>query len=416
MLQSGKCKLTHILRSLDPGLEVGGKEYFRLYRRMKSLERSGYITLERGKSDLEPGGEIPGLFVGPSDKLLYLMKRTQNSNRPQNDPGTTTDADQDPVERIPKKCHPARLDAIAELKSIGPGSFRVKGGSPEHPVYPLIEKRLKSIEGYFGEYTFDVNEKAILLGDGNGNVLELPYRNRFNDYGRKVRLLERFEEGFAEATRVHQVAVFLTLTTSGTAHRSLWTANRRFTGSWNRYLSLIQKRKKFRPQFVAAFEFTKSGLLHSHVAIFGISWLDPIEKIEEDWSRTGQGKIAHAYAIENVGGTWKWKDPKKQPRDARNRDPGDYMKKYVKKALYTNEGFKMYWSLNKRFYSMSRKFTPPPVRIPRSGIWIFIGSWKKDQIPPWVYDQSRRTRREVAVHWMNQWDEVKRSRRETALS
>lgn len=401
-----------MLRTLDPNLEPGGKIYFRLYRRMKFLERSGYVSLERGKSDLEPGGEVPGLFVGPREKLLYLMKRTQNSNRSQND---QDDLVLDPVDQVPKKIHPARLEAIGELKSIGSASFNLKEGSPERPSYPMIEKRLKAIDGLFGEYSFDIDQKAILMGDGNGNVLELPYRNRFNDYGRKVKLLETFEEGFAEATRIHQVAVFLTLTTSGRSHKNLWTANRRFSGSWNRYLSLIQKRKRFRPQYVAAFEFTKSGLLHSHVAIFGLSWLDPIDQIEADWSRTGQGKIAHAYAIENVGGTWKWKDPKKQPRDSRNRDPGDYMKKYVKKALFTNEGFKMYWTLNKRFYTMSRKFVPAPVRIPRSGKWIFIGSWKKDQIPPWVYDQSRRSRRDVVQHWIQEWDIVKRSRGEPAL-
>lgn len=149
--------------------------------------------------------------------------------------------------------------------------------------------------------------------------------------------------------------------------QSLWEADRSFSPAWNRFMSYLKKKNGGkRPQYLAAFEFTESGLLHIHVLIF-LEYLLPNDQISLEWRRCGQGEITYIYALRNVvnRGTgkreWRW-NSQSRPHDAKGMSGGDYLKKYIKKCAlalmdsYTSpaDTHSMYWALNKRMHTCSR--------------------------------------------------------------
>ncbi|WII08821.1 hypothetical protein O8W32_06510 [Methanomassiliicoccales archaeon LGM-DZ1] len=149
--------------------------------------------------------------------------------------------------------------------------------------------------------------------------------------------------------------------------RSVWEANRSFGRSWNKFMAyLTKKRGGRRPQYISAFEFTESGLLHIHVLIF-VDYLADAEEISKEWRRIGQGEISYIYGLKAVrsrdGKDWEWRwNAKARPEDAKGMSGGDYLKKYVRKAMlammddYTSPARiqSPYWAFNKRFNSCSR--------------------------------------------------------------
>ena len=376
LILSGNCKVSHILCHLVPGEVAGTALYHRLRRRFIYLARLGLVSLTKGKSDLEDG-EVPGMFAAATPELLYLIKQVQNSARP-------TKVQNGEVKRsiytIPPRCRPERGAACKIMASITPDMYSRdwKDGHPE------VKRSLSGVSDYFLDYQADVDNRVILLeaADGSGATLMKPYRTRFTDESRKLTALDNFDMAFNTATEAHTVGVFLTTTTAPRMHKSLWHADRHFGRAWDRYLRTLQKKREDRggrPQYIQAYEFTKSGLLHGHALLFGLDWLDPIETISRDWKRTGQGVIVHAYKVHKEGGAWRWM--KDQPTDSRNRGPRDYLRKYVKKALYSQEAYPLYWAVNKRYFSNSRILTPPHGSPVVSGRWIFRGSWSRYDIP-----------------------------------
>lgn len=147
---------------------------------------------------------------------------------------------------------------------------------------------------------------------------------------------------------------------------NLWEANRSFAPAWNRFMSYLKKKNGGkRPKYLAAFEFTDSGLLHIHVLIF-LEYLLPNDQISLEWRRCGQGEITYVYALRNVRNSagkreWRWNSGAR-PQDAKGMSGGDYLKKYVRKCMlalmdsYTSpaDTHSMYWALNKRMHTCSR--------------------------------------------------------------
>lgn len=149
--------------------------------------------------------------------------------------------------------------------------------------------------------------------------------------------------------------------------RNLWEANRNLSIAWNRFTSYLKKRNGgIRPKYIAAYEFTESGLIHIHALIF-VEYLAPNEEISREWRRCGQGEISYVYSLKNVqkrdgtGREWRW-NSQSRPSDAKTTSGGDYLKKYLKKCLlammdgYTSpsEIQSMYWAMNKRMFTYSR--------------------------------------------------------------
>ncbi len=152
--------------------------------------------------------------------------------------------------------------------------------------------------------------------------------------------------------------------------KSNWEANRSFAPAWNRFMSYVKKIVGRRPQYVSAYEFTESGLLHIHVLMF-VKYLADIDRIAMEWRRVGQGEVSYIYSlraarIRGQPGKYKWVwNSSRCPSDARGSersDGGQYLKKYVRKAMlammddFTSPASiqSLYWAFNKRFNTCSR--------------------------------------------------------------
>lgn len=370
-------------RGCNPPLKPGEDDtarsaaYHRLYRRLHRLAEAGLINLEKGDSGL--------LWAHPKPALLYLIRQEQNSNHHktascQEDPGS--------IFAWPNKTRPERIDAIRILNN--------------HKMLPPDAR--KEIKILFDDYMKDIEDRRLVLGDPDNpdNLLILPYLNRFNNIGRKVELLKKYDKIFCKSREYYQDGVFLTLTTDPKRFKSLWHANRHFQTALNRFWSVLQKRFGFRLPYIAVYEFTpgknasgdpkNSGLLHAHIILFGRKWIGKSQDISDIWSKCGQGEIVKLMALRNDP-QYGWLWTRAKPEDAGGRDPQQYLKKYLVKALYDPEGFELYWSFNKRFYSYSRRLYDPdaPYRSPSGITWVFLGSWPWDSIPP-MHDLETRYR------------------------
>lgn len=341
--------------------------YYKVYRRLQQLEGKGLVKSIKGR--------IGGTQWSLSPTAFDLIRQVQNSNRCKQGYNETAKN----IFAWPKKTRPERINAISICNESA----------------MMDAEQREDIASEFQEYLDDINFRRIVMKTNTQEPLyaTMEYKTRFNAWDRKVGNLEKYEEVWKNATFEYTDAVVLTLTTDPKRHKSLWHANRHFSAAFNRFMSFLVKRNGgVRPAYISAYEFTpgrgksgKSGLLHAHIAIFGKSYLMNKKAIAYEWSRCGQGEIVDIYAIRRTAaGGWTW--ARGRPADAKkdNTTPDNYLKKYLKKALFseTGEGLELYWTFNKRYFSYSRKLTPAPEKKePPTGLWVFVGSWHEDLIP-----------------------------------
>jgi len=229
----------------------------------------------------------------------------------------------------------------------------------------------------FREYLHRINNLKIVMipnpeKDFLGEALYLDYKTRFNDAGRKVEALKRYEQCWDVASQRHKVGVMITLTTDPKLQTSLWTANKKASGNLNRLLSKITKDKGSRPEYVNVTEYQKNGRIHYHLMIFGHKWIMQKEKLSELWHKYGQGEIVDFLSIKNDGPGWTW--TRQKPADADGKSPIDYLKKYLKKGLFDPEKLYQYWIYNQRFFSYSRALCIIISYKISRGWYIFIGT------------------------------------------
>ena len=189
-------------------------------------------------------------------------------------------------------------------------------------------------------------------------------------------------------TRRHKKAVHLTVTTDPNRFYSLYAANRHFQKAFNRFMSFLTRKLGKRPEYITAYEFTKSGLLHAHILLFGLSWLSHKHAISEDWNRCGQGSITYIYSVRNDNGRWVYARGK--PTDfKKDKTAADYLKKYLLKSIDDPKEAMLYWVLNKRFFSCTRaalsttadqELPIPPIRM-----WEFFMTATYDTMPDFVF-------------------------------
>lgn len=352
------------------------------------------------------------------------------------------------------------------FERIDTGRLNPKTGEPVRVVNPLLKAKLAEVRDYYNYYLEEIEDKQIVLVNKDAecpaaeDFKTIPYRTRFNDFSRSARALDRYEAAWAEAEKHHSSAVFVTLTTDPKMHATLWRANRHMGVAWNRYMSLLAKRardgfvkdlrdtkakilkkdgytapeietllssdefqqyvdhelegKSFRPKYIAVNEFMENGLLHLHIVMFGISWLAKKAQISEDWERCGQGKIVDAVAIRKNERTGIWEWSGHRPQDAKQGEtPKDYLKKYLHKAIQDRRGFELYWAVNKKFFSCSRRFSPTPltaeeevelwfqkineklIKEAAPTYWRHAFCCKSGDLPTWMAWYDRRNRRNV---------------------
>jgi len=163
-------------------------------------------------------------------------------------------------------------------------------------------------------------------------------------------------------------------------------------------------KESYRPVYLSVYEFMQNGLLHAHITIFGTTWIDRMNQIKADWDRLGQGAMAHAYAMTKnpVSGVWEWLGT--PPKDSRNRQPVDYLIKYLIKGLYTKEGHGMYWAMNKRFFTRSRALDSGWIDYTKGEtVWELLASLHVDQIPMAIKKQQRGAPLLKAWYDTNSW-------------
>lgn len=147
-------------------------------------------------------------------------------------------------------------------------------------------------------------------------------------------------------------------------------------------------------QYINIGEFQFNGRLHSHFLIFGLDYIIDVHELSKKLPDYGLGEITHIYALKKNPQNplaWTWKNPKNQPKDARNRSPIDYLKVYLLKAQYS--AAVNYWVFNSRYYTNSRNFEPLDEKIARALIrkqkrlapkfWTYLGTIDSytDQFP-----------------------------------
>ena len=236
----------------------------------------------------------------------------------------------------------------------------------------LNEQKSERIHNLFENYLNYIDSKAILLiHQDRDKILVLGWNTRFNDEKRQKYELKKYAHAWKTATEQFHHAVFLTLTTDPKQFPALSYANKHISTAFNTFMSWVKKRLGFRPKYIKVLEFTKTGLAHLHIVLFGIHYLADIRQISEEWERTGQGKIAYIYKLENRNGKWIWAKarPKKTHEQIQN-----YLKKYLLKSMSSNASaqISLYWALNMRFMTMSRALLLHQIRI-TTGEWEY---WK----------------------------------------
>ena len=288
------------------------------------------------------------------------------------------------LRRYPKRCREQRINAIKVTDS----------------VKILGEEERDEIEGEFQDYLEEVDNRKIVLRrkaessnflyqDGPKYKI-LPYITRFTDRTTALKNLDKMDVAFDYMSRRHKKGVHLTLTTDPKRFYSLYAANRHFSIAFNRYMSFLARKRGKRLHYIAAYEYTKSGLLHAHILFFGISWLSYKHAITKDWDRCGQGCITYVYSVKNDNGRWIY--TRKKPSDLKEgKTAKDYLKKYLKKSIDNPQEAMLYWAFNKRFFSCTRAAlataTGQQQPIPHIKMWEFFMSATYFTMPDFVFQE-----------------------------
>lgn len=341
-----------------------------------------------------------------------------------------------------------RADAVFKLRTVRRHSYFRR--RDKRVVNPELLRDLSFVQDRFEQYADQVKDlKCALVHKENGAIKLIDYQTRFTDESRKDQTIARFYHSWEKAGEIYNTGVFLTLTSYPPSeapkhqHRtSLWHVNRHFAVSWNAYITLLAKRERaarrdelleamrsrvskiravrydkagnvrltreersealapmkgqsYRPRYIQVYEFQKNGMIHSHCVIFGKHWLDSFDQIKGDWVRLGQGERIHVYGLHKEGAVWRWS--KGAPADSRNREPVDYLMKYLGKGVRLSSSHGMYWAINKRFFTNSRALVSDrdlPVEYEKlPAQYEYLGSFRGDDLPAWlIIDQRMKER------------------------
>ena len=335
------------------------KVYMRFYRFFKQLQKNGLIELKK----------IDGLiWIKATNPKIIDLIRASEKIKPEN-------REINSIFKLPKRSRPERIEAIKRVLQLD----------------KLTPEQEEILINYFNLYLEDVKNRVIILKrrpeapSSYPLFLKIFYNTRFTDKGYLFSLEEKYNSVWGMATRKYKKGVFLTLTTDPKRFKSLWHSWRHFAIATNRFLSYLTKYLKKRPRYISVYEFTKSGLLHIHIVIFGLSYLLGKDRITQEWERCGQGTINYIYSIKNNNNRWIWGRLRPKLKD-RKIGVKEYLQKYLKKAFFEKSTLFLYWVSGKRFFSYSRVFNPVKATIVYGyGYFNFLGSWLEWEIPDFIF-------------------------------
>ena len=132
----------------------------------------------------------------------------------------------------------------------------------------------KGLVELFNDYVECVSNKIIILQNiENGEYEYIPYKTRWTDKDRWLENLRKYDRVWKNATKRYKVAVFLTLTTDPNRFGSIMEMAESINIAWDKFRAWVRKRFGRKIEFIRILEFTKSGIPHLHVILFGIEWL-----------------------------------------------------------------------------------------------------------------------------------------------
>ncbi len=336
------------------------RAYMRLYRFFKKLKEKGLIQMFRRDGLIWIYPHNPKIFdlIKASEKLKQREKYI------------------DSIFKFPKRARPERIEALKVVISKNMLTF--------------IDKQ--EIKKYYELYLEDVRNRVIILKRAPDAptfyplFIKLYYKTRFTSKAYRDEALEKYNLIWHKAGKKFKTAVFITLTTDPKRFKSLWHGWKHFQIAWNRFMSFIQRRLGYRPPYIIVNEFTKTGLLHAHVIIFGVSYLIGKYHLSEIWERHGQGSITWIYKIKKTRKGWVWAR-RRPPNASRKTTVEAYLMKYLKKAFYESHQLMLYWCSGKRFFSYSRSLKPDSLMPePSLGIFYFLLSCYEYEIPDMIYN------------------------------
>lgn len=334
-----------------------------------------------------------GIFVRAkattTPKTPRLINGLQNSKcfaEPQKRLRLENEGEQEhPLDRynsIPGNCGFWRQQAIRVAKTANRYEFylRDKNGNLPAQLQQLIRRQ----QLMFEEWKRETENKSIILrkltSDKDYSII--PCSTRFTDDKRKKPLILAYNTGVENSLIKHKSAIFVTFTTDpliwmsqeaaeftrkipdphiDKVHRftatgrggNSYAANRHESYAFRKWYETECHRAGYRIPYIRCVEFQENGLIHDHIMLFDYSWDYSFPEFARQWgTKYGQGFMHDVYHVVNDGEKWTWQTDK--PADTEGRNPTDYLKKYLIKALYDESGHYAYWVTNKRFFTMSK--------------------------------------------------------------
>ena len=265
--------------------------------------------------------------------------------------------------------------------------------------------------GLFNQFTKDVEGTAdkwqvFERERGSGDdYLCLPYRTRYNDAGRATDIRTGFETALRTASRRHNDAVVLTLTTDPKAHDGLLEAIQSLSDNKGRLMSWLSTEYQlgYRPENLSVLEFTESGLPHYHVVLFGVVGDVSASEVKEKWRGYGQGwMVDHSTATNTHDAeTWLLHDDDRgkvslrqylgkairELVDVANTDAAD-LRGRVENGEISAWRQALYWATERQYYTWSPSLKPSRGDdgdgLPHVSTWSFVGVAEYHEIPAHV--------------------------------
>ena len=388
--------LSKIVADVFGGDGDAGDADYQLARRFFA-RHSEFFKIDRrgGLAWIEPR---LGLYERLNLRLPYVERKTSGRRRGDGETGSVDVGDG--VER-----------GDAGGAGDGDGQMYAKDRVRQYLSHYLRVESDAVRRGLLSQFTTDVEGTADkwqvferVRGSGD-DYLCLPYRTRYNDAGRATEIREGFETALRLASRRHNGAVVLTLTTDPKAHDGLTDAIQSLSDNKARLMSWLSTEYQlgYRPENLSVLEFSESGLPHYHVVLFGVSWAVSQSQLAAKWRDLGQGSVVDIRSATNThdAETWLLHDDDagkvslrqylgkaiRELVDVANTDPSD-LRGRVEDGEISAWRQALYWVTERQYYtcspSLKRSTSGDGDGLPHVSTWRFVGTAEYHQIPAHV--------------------------------
>lgn len=187
----------------------------------------------------------------------------------------------------------------------------------------LSDETKEEVIDEFLNYIDDTSEKRLLFKlkeeysydpSNPDEYLILPYLHRFNNPRYWKRYNYQVKQIFRETAKRYRWAIHLTLTIDpkqfNNAIELFYEARRQINSFLTNIRNQTKREKGTKLSYARFNEFTKNGLLHFHIIIFGRRWIKPAKEMARlMW------KLGFVFAYQLVNRQGKWTYPRKKPKD-----------------------------------------------------------------------------------------------------